>query len=299
MTNNPKKVLVLMSDTGGGHRAAAEAIQAAADIRYPGELEFTLVDVFRDYTPFPFNYAPEIYPAWVNNGSMLWYLSYLMTNARRRSQLTVHSFYLWWRQGVQRMLAEHEADVILCVHSIVSRPIMKTLMEDPDRPPFVTVVTDLVSTHAFWYDKNVDRCLVPTHPAYQRGLYFGLRPEQMRITGLPVHPRFMEQASQTTKSEARRELGLDENLPVVMVISGGEGMGPLYKIAEAINQRHLKCQMVIVAGRNDALREKLEANTWNQPTKIYGFVDFMPKLMVASDMLVTKAGPATVSEALI
>lgn len=296
-SSEPRKILVLMSDTGGGHRAAAEAIQAAAEIRYPGAMQFELVDVFRHYTPFPFKYAPEIYPAWVNYGAFLWQLSYFITNARRRSQMVVNYFYLSWRHGVRRMLAERPADLILCVHSLLNRPAMKGIQEMPQRPPFITVVTDLVSTHAFWYEKRVDRCLVPTQPAYDRGLHFGLKPEQLRITGLPVHPRFMD--GLTSKAAARQELQLDPDLPVLLLVSGGEGMGPLFRIADAINQKKLHCQLVIVAGRNQSLKERLESNTWHQPTKIYGFVDFMPKLMAAADLLVTKAGPATISEACV
>jgi 1,2-diacylglycerol 3-beta-galactosyltransferase len=81
------------------------------------------------------------------------------------------------------------------------------------------------------------------------------------------------------------------------VVSGGEGMGPLYRIASEINRKKLKnLQLLIIAGRNHKLRERLEATDWNQPTTIFGFVDFMPLLMAASDMIVTKAGPATIME---
>ena len=61
-----QRVVFLMSDTGGGHRAAADAIRAALDLRYPEQYAVELVDVYRRYTPFPFKYLPEIYPRWVN-----------------------------------------------------------------------------------------------------------------------------------------------------------------------------------------------------------------------------------------
>jgi len=292
---NPKRVLVLMSDTGGGHRAAAEALKAAAEERYPDTFSFTLVDVFRYYTPFPFKYAPEIYPLWVNYAGRMWQVSYEMTNAPLRSRISAFFMYLYWRHGIRRMLAEHPADLIVSVHSVISRPVLKALNEQPSRPPFVTVVTDLVSTHGFWYHRTVDRCLVPTETAYQRGLQYGLKPEQLRVTGLPIHPDFLH--GLTTRQDARHALGLDSDLPAVLLVSGGEGMGPLFDIADAINQRHLPCQLLIVAGRNQKLQQQLEDHTWHQPTTVYGFVDFMPQLMAAADMLVTKAGPATITEA--
>jgi 1,2-diacylglycerol 3-beta-galactosyltransferase len=193
------------------------------------------------------------------------------------------------------MLREHPADVIVSVHSVMTRPAMKALMSQPYRPPFVVVVTDLVSTHHLWYDRRVERCLVPTRPAYVRGQEAGLLSNQMRITGLPVHPRFVR--GLTDKASARTSLNWDPNLPAVLLIGGGEGMGPLYKTALTINDQRLKCQLVIVAGRNETLKKQLEAQDWNQPTLIYGFRSDMPVLMAATDILVSKAGPATITEA--
>jgi 1,2-diacylglycerol 3-beta-galactosyltransferase len=195
------------------------------------------------------------------------------------------------------MLREHPADVVVCVHSVLVRPSMQALMAKEDRPPFITVVTDLVSTHMFWYDRRTERCLVPTQPAYDRGLDSGLSPEQLRVTGLPVHPNFAK--ALTDRATARKALGWDPNLPAILLIGGGDGMGPLYKTARAINAKRLGCQVAVVAGRNKELKAKLEGAHWNQLTHVYPFVTDMPRLMAAADILVTKAGPATISEACI
>jgi 1,2-diacylglycerol 3-beta-galactosyltransferase len=161
----------------------------------------------------------------------------------------------------------------------------------------VTVITDLVTTHAFWYEKEVERCLVPTQAAYDRGRAFGLCPDQLRITGLPIHPQFVD--GLLPKDTARRKLGWETRRPAVLLIGGGEGMGPVYAAANAINRRGLELQLIVVAGRNRALLRQLEEVHWNQPTRVYPFVDNMPELMAAADMLVTKAGPATICEACI
>lgn len=295
---NPKRIVFLMSDTGGGHRAAADAIRAALDQRYPGQYAYALVDVYRRYTPFPFNLMPEIYPRWVNYAEATWGWGYSFSNARYRDRLVMGAIKRLWDGGAQRLVAEHPADVIVCVHSLFVRPALWALNRaQRTRPPFVTVITDLVTTHAFWYDRDVDRCLAPTQAAYQRGQAFGLRPDQLRITGLPVHPRFVQ--GLMDKAEARRKLGWDAHRPTVILAGGGDGMGPVYATARALNQRRLKAHLVVIAGRNRALRQRLEAARWNQPTTIYPFVTNMPEFMAAADVLVTKAGPATICEACI
>jgi 1,2-diacylglycerol 3-beta-galactosyltransferase len=293
-----KRIVFLMSDTGGGHRAAADAIRTALSLRYPGEYTFELVDVFRRYTPFPFSYLPEIYPRWINYAGWSWKLVYELTDAPRRDKMFMTLLESLWHDGIRRMVSEHPGDVFVSVHALFSRPIMHMFHQTGlRRPPFVTVITDLVTTHAFWYEKDVDRCLVPTQAAYERGLKFGLNPDQLRLTGLPIHPCFVE--SLPEKEAARKKLNQRPSLPVVLLVAGGDGMGPVYRIACELNRRKLEMQLVVVAGRNDVLRRRLEAVRWNQPTLIYPFVNNMPELMAAADILVTKAGPATICEACI
>ncbi len=293
-----KRVLILMSDTGGGHRAAAEAIREALYNQH-GEaaVQVELVDVFREYSPPPLKYMPEFYPWWVSHNKTSWGASYNLSNTRRRADILSNTMYATIERGLKRMFREHPADVVVSVHSVLTRPAMRALTYLPQRPPFMVVVTDLVSTHHFWYDKHSERCLVPTQSAYDRGLESGLSPYQLRNTGLPVHPRFVRGLKDP--AQTRQQLGWDADLPAILLVGGGEGMGPIYKTARAINAQKLKCQLVIIAGRNKQLKADLEADAWNQPTKIYGFVSDMPAVMAAADILVTKAGPATITEACI
>jgi 1,2-diacylglycerol 3-beta-galactosyltransferase len=290
-----KKILFLMSDTGGGHRAAAEALRDAILSKY--EAEVKLIDVFRAYSPFPFKYMPEFYPWLINHSKSSWRVGYKLSDSRSSARTLSRGMYVTMESGMKQMLRDNPADVIVCVHSVLTRVSMQALLSFQQRPPFVCVVTDLVSTHMFWYDRRADRTLLPTQPAYQRGLMAGLKPEQMRVTGLPVHPNFAK--SLTDKASARKALGWDPNLPAILMVGGGEGMGPIYKTARALNQRRMRCQIAVIAGRNQALQARLQESEWNQPTHIYGFVNDMPRLMAAADILVTKAGPATISEACI
>lgn len=294
-----QSILFLMSDTGGGHRAAAEAIQAAMEDRYPERYNYQMVDVFKDYTPFPFNQMPDFYPIWVNNSKLSWHLGYQLSNTRTRSRLILDSFHLLsWRRGVRRLFEQHRADIVISVHSLFSRPALRMLEEmDGPRPPFITVVTDLVSTHAFWYESRADLCLVPTFHAYERGLKYGMPAGKMKITGLPIHPTFVK--SLIEKKAAREQLGWDQNKMTVLMASGGQGVGPVFDTARAINARKLNIQLVILAGRNQTLKEELESAHWHQPTFVYTFRTDMARLMAGADILITKAGPATICEACV
>jgi 1,2-diacylglycerol 3-beta-galactosyltransferase len=291
-----KRILLIMSDTGGGHRAAAEAIREALVTRYAGKIDATLVDAFRA-SGFPFKYMPEVYPIVIQYSRTGWAATYNFLDTPKRVKLATRGIYIAAEVGLKKMLREHPADVIVCVHSVLTQPTLQAAMRLKQRPPFMVVVTDLLTTHNFWYDPRTDRTLVPTQEAYDIAIDAGLKPETVRVTGLPVHPRFSQPLGE--RDELRRQLGWRVDLPALLLIGGGEGMGPLYKTARAINALNLPCQLVIVAGRNKTLKEKLESASWNQPVIVYGYVTEMPMLMKASSVLITKAGPATISEACI
>src|SRR3972149_6559244 len=86
--------------------------------------------------------------------------------------------------------------------------------------------------------------------------------------------------------------------PVALLVGGGEGMGQLREIAAAISTARLPLQLAVIAGRNAALKKKLDETAWDIPVRVEGFVSNMPMWMRAADLVITKAGPTTIMEAL-
>lgn len=294
-----KRVLFLFSDTGGGHRSAFQAIQDAMVLMYGDAVEFDAVDVLRELK-WPLNKQPELYPMVVNTSKLLWALMYHSFDGKHRARLARQFIYRNNRKNLRRVVRDHPADVVVCTHSVIANPTFRAFLTLDERPPFLTVVTDLVTTPSFWYDPRVDYCFVPTDSAYRRGLRLGMSSSQMQITGLPVNPHFIK--SMTSKAEARKGFGFDLNMPAVLFVAGGEGMGRIYKTVLALDAQRLNVQIVVVCGRNQDLRAKLESRVWTNARHIFGFVTNhheMPRLMAASDIIVTKAGPSTISEAAI
>ena len=294
-----KRVLFLFSDTGGGHRSAFQAIRDAMAMRYGDAVEFDDVDVLRE-CKWPLNKQPELYPWVVNTSKFLWALVYHSFDGKRRTRLARQLIYRNNRNNLRRVVQQHPADVVVCTHSVIANPTFRAFLTLDERPPFLTVVTDLVTTPTFWYDPRVDHCFVPTETAYRRGLRLGMSPSQMQVTGLPVNPHFIN--SMTSKSEARRQFQLAPDLPAVLIVAGSEGMGTIYKMVKALDARRLEVQIVVICGRNDDLKSRLQARQWNNRRQIFGYVSNhheMPRLMAACDIIVTKAGPSTISEAAI
>lgn len=298
MNRRARRLLIVFSDTGGGHRSAAQAVAETLREFYGEAIQIELVDALADYAPWPLCDLPRFYPQMIKFHGWPWAAGWHLSDGQHQVTAVMRG---WWpavRASTSCFLRDHPADAIVCCHPILNYPILRTLKESGATTPLITLVTDLIAAHAFWFAPGVNRCLVPTEGARCRALACGLLAEHILVTGLPVSPRFVATARED-KRAVRERLALDSDLPVVLIMGGAEGMGVLYRLCRAVAGSGVQAQMVVVTGRNDQLRARLAAETWALPVSVEGFVHNMPKWMRAADLLVTKAGPSTVSEALV
>ncbi len=302
----PIRVLLLFSDTGGGHRSAAEALVEAWEAEYPGRVRADLVDFFHYYAPFPFNRAGPTYPKVIKYFSPMYAAVFRSSDTPRTAWTIARGIYGYTRPAFRRMLAQHPADVVVSVHPLANHVINWTMHGMGLHAPFITVVTDLLTVHALWFYPHATHIIGPTEGARERGISYGVTAERITVRGLPVAQKFSTCArgqAALSKVEARAQLGLRPDRPVVLVIGGGEGMGPVGKVArvvdEALASDGIQAQLAVITGRNQILRERLQASEWHLPARVEGFVTNMPEWMMAADVLVTKAGPGTITEGLI
>lgn len=297
MTLNQNKkphIVFLFSDTGGGHRSAAQAIMEALEIYYPYQVTTEMVDFFIEYAPPPLDLAPATY-AQMGQVPELWKFGYKISNGKRRSEVIQDVLWPYVRKSTDRLVKEHPCDLFVSVHPLVNTPILRAL--EDDSTPYLTVITDMVTTHAFWYNARASMILTPTEEALARGLQIGIAPERIKVVGQPIADAFRRPTA--SKTELRVKLGWPQDLPVVLIIGGGEGMGPLEATVRAVDSANLGLMMVVVAGRNKALRNRLKEADYQTPHEILGFVENMADLMNAADIIITKAGPGTISEAFV
>jgi 1,2-diacylglycerol 3-beta-galactosyltransferase len=286
-------LLFLFSDTGGGHRAAVDAIIEALQLEFGDAVTTEMVDFLKDYAPLPYNQLPRFYPEMVKLPE-LWGVGYKISDGRPQARLMTSTFWPIVRRAARRLVREHPADLLVSVHPVANSFCLKALGKN--RPPFVTVVTDMVSTHALWFDKRADLILVPTRMARESALENHMSPEKVRVAGQPISVRHSQAGAD--KASLRVKYGWPEDKFTVLVVGGGDGMGPLAETARAIDESGLDLSLIIVTGRNVYLKNYLETLAWENPAYIYGFTHEMPDFMRAADAIVTKAGPGTIAEAL-
>ena len=291
--NKKPHIMFLFSDTGGGHRAAAVAIQEALQAEFPNQVDWEMVDFFKDYAPPPLNNAGADYSSMAQFPDF-WELIFEASNTRTISKLAQLLAWPLVKSGMERLIEDHPCDLVISVHPIINTPILRGY--GSKHPPYMTVVTDMITTHEYWYNKSADIIIVPTEDAFERGVKLGIDPRMMHIVGLPIKEGYRNPVS---REEARKKLDLPLGIPLVLMVSGGAGMGPLEETVDAIENAQITTGLVIITGNNAELRTRLEARQYNHPAFIIGFTSDMPTYMQACDVIVTKAGPGTISEAFV
>lgn len=179
-----KRVMILMSDTGGGHRASAQALKAAFEKLYGKKYEIDIVDLWMDHTPWPHNQAPKSYSFMVSN-PFLWWAAYVTTQPRCVHRTFARITAAHVGPAVSRAFEEYDPDLVVSVHPLMQdvplRVLQRRVAEGKQRPiNFATVVTDLTTCHNTWFHPGVSKCFVATNEAKQLALRNGLQESQVR-----------------------------------------------------------------------------------------------------------------------
>jgi 1,2-diacylglycerol 3-beta-galactosyltransferase len=288
-------IVILTADTGGGHRSVSEALTEAFHEAAQPDVE--MVDVFQ-FLPWPLSRAPKLYLPAINHASRAWAATYGYFN--RRYVGSAYQRMLLGpltQRGLRTLYRERSPSMVVSTHPVFQFVAARVLHRLMPGIPFVTMVTDFASAHRWWFTRLTDLCLLPSEELRPAALAGGVSAKKIYVTGLPVHRAF-SMNRYLSRKEARTLLGLEDRMTLLMV-GGGEGMGALNELAISVDRELPNVQLLVVAGRNTGLEARLKEQKWLAPVHVYGFAKNMPQLMRASDIIVTKAGPSTLSEALI
>jgi 1,2-diacylglycerol 3-beta-galactosyltransferase len=245
-------ILLAFSDTGGGHRAAATAL-ADALREFAPEAELTLADPYAASRRWPFHRLSAAYPRVVNHASWLWHGGFRLTNTPRVTRALQALAWPALRPAFRALESTQRPDVVVSTHPLLTSPLRRTF---PD-VPLVVVVTDLASGHRSWYDRDASLLAVPTALARTQALASGVIPRRIEEHGVPVSRDFAAQPGERVALAA--ELGWSVVRPTVLLMGGGDGVGPLELLAERLDAAQLPCDLAIVTGRNAALETRLRA----------------------------------------
>lgn len=299
MTRAPK-ILIISSDTGGGHRSAAVAIVAGVQKFFNGDSYTVRVIRAVEESHQVTRRGVALYN-WLLRNRQHWmkYLYWVINRFRPETREFFHRRCIAYVHEIFERWCPH---VVVSVHPMTQHIFARVLKELKlaDRIPLVTVVTD--PCYGFWKGwacDDVRLYLVASEEAKRQLIDYGIAPERIKVAGMPVHPKF-HYASRIEVEAARRELGLAPDKFTVFVNAGFIGGGNIPRIFRELVRGDLPLQAIFLAGHNQELKLEAErlAAVANFPVKVIGYSDEVERLMCAADVMISKLGGLSTFEAL-
>lgn len=294
------KVLILSVTAGYGHHATAKALE---DCFHNHNISVQTIDVYDYLNKLVHDTISTGYLVSSKYTPLLYRVLYTLAENKNTEAFypqfnIIHVVNALSAFKFEKFIEDYQPDVILCTHVFAAQLIDEMKKRNLVQAPTIGIVTDY-TIHPFWEDvPRLEYIVIAseliTHLAVKRGI----AKERILPFGIPIHPSFQKDC---TKAEARKMLGLDPDLPVVLVSGGRIGYNDCKKVVKEISNTGLTLQIVALAGKNRHQLKKLQ----ELPNKIencylypYGFVDNMSDMMSAADCIITKPGGLTVTEAI-
>lgn len=300
MPQNTPKILIISSDTGGGHRSAAQAIADGLNKFWHGKSHAVRIIKAVEEAHHITEKLVNGYN-WVLRNKQHWmkYLYWVINKIRPETREFVHRRCVGYVRSIFEKWCPH---IVVSVHPLTQHIFAKILKELKlsEQIPLVTVVTD--PCYGFWRGwacDDVSLYLVANDDARRQLIDYGVSADKIKISGMPVHPKFHE-VDEMDAQNVRRAFGLDPDKFTVFVNAGWIGGGNIPQIFRELVRGDLDVQAIFLAGKNEKLKREAEeiARHAKFPVKVIGYSDEIEKLMQSANIMVSKLGGLTTFEAL-
>jgi processive 1,2-diacylglycerol beta-glucosyltransferase len=290
-----EKVLIVSLRAGAGHLMAAAALEAACLDSKPA-LAVRNIDLLDYSTDLIKLLYGKMYLDLVKLLPELYAYSYKHYEPSKkfikpRFLIDRFSFSAFFE-----LMEDFDPDVLVCTHFIPTALVENYRRKRRKRFSIAVTLTDY-EFHPLWIAPNIDLYFTATQEVKSSLMYYGVEPEKIVVSGIPVHPRFSQPKD---RESLLRKHDLREGSPIILISAGSFGITPLEEVMDELGGIKEEFQLMVVCGKNADLEKELLEKQKTQPRlrKVFGFVDFMDELMVMSNLLITKPGGITVSESL-
>lgn len=292
--------MIISSDTGGGHRSAAQALAGGIEKFWNGDSSVVRIVRAVEESHRITDRLVNVYN-WLLRHKQSW-MKYLYWAVNRFRPEKSEFFQKRCMVHLKALFEKWCPHIVVSVHPLTQHIFARILRELnlTGQIPLVTIVTD--PCYGFWKGwacDDVSLYLVANEDARRQLLDYGVEQEKIKISGLPLDPKFHE-VDESIAQNVRRAYGLDPDKFTVFVNAGWVGGGNIPKIFKELVRGELDVQAIFLAGKNEELKRQAEelALEAKFPVKVIGYSDEVEKLMQSANVMISKLGGLTTFEAL-
>lgn len=287
------KITIIHASAGQGHKRCAEAIFDS--IKQNTSHQVGIIDAL-DYTNFLFKFFyTKGYAFLVMHFPAVWGFFYRLTD--NPASRFINSLFRFFNKNLNSIrlrnyLKKENPEIIISTHFFANEVVSIFKNENLISSRLVCVITDY-QVHYYWLASRVDAYVVASDISKKQLMNLGIKEDKINIMGMPVDTRFLQRLN---KEEICQKLNLNPSQFSVLVVTGAFGFGLIEKIVDLIIEEDV--QLLVVCGNNIKLMRKLSENQAKESLKVFGLVNNMHELMSVADVIITKPGGLTTSEAL-
>jgi processive 1,2-diacylglycerol beta-glucosyltransferase len=288
-----KRILLMYISEISGHHSASLAVEKALKMEAP-DAEVLNINGFNYTTPIWERIINRAYMSVIKNTPELW--DYLYDNPKvikstRRIREMIHRANT---EKLKTLFDEFSPDVVACTQAYPCGMAADYKKTSGINTPLVGILTDY-APHSYWVYDNIDAYVVPSEETGRKLADNGIPEERIKPLGVPIDPKFIPRLD---KAAIQKELGVEPGVPAILIMGGGQGLGPIRQMLINIDKIPENLQMLVVAGTNKKLRAWIEKRRFKKKVITFGYVSNIERLMEVSTLIITKPGGVTTAEAL-
>lgn len=289
-----KHILLMHISDISGHKEASSAIERAVHSQGAG-VKTLAVNIF-DYTgPTTAKIITGLYTKAIKDVPAVWGFLYdnqaIITSTKIIKQFVYSRGY----KKIKSLIQDFNPEAVVATQAFPCGVCAEYKKRTGDKFKLIAVMTDY-APHSYWFENGVDYYVVGSEEVREILIRKGIPKENIKVFGIPIDSKFNEPIEQQKVIE---KLKIDKNLPIVLIMGGGQGLGPIEKIINSLDKTKAAFQIILVCGINEKLEKEIKEKIPKYKKKIivYGFIKNIQELMAISSLIITKAGGLTTSEA--
>lgn len=288
-----KKILILSAHMGQGHMSAAKSVKQAIEHLYDHDYDVEIVDLMELLSRSINRVSQKTYDSLSRRAPIICEFIFESWDKEWKMKLLNRLNYAIVLRKVKKFIREKKPDLVVSTFPVWDYLMRKLLKKYNPAVKFISIITDSIFIHSAWITGNPDEQIVPNRDTAESIIKLGFNENKIRVLGFPVRLEFLKPLD---KKEFLKGQNLNPDLFTILFLPTAQKPRRNIKLMEELIQNFKNCNIIVIAGRDVKIMNKLEGYNLYENVKVIGWTDQMPNFLKASDVVLSKAGGATVME---